>query len=184
MFQKYLINHYEEDSRGLRIDFLGNRFKITTKFEHKEYYQKLIENCGYVNSDIRLFCEKCGKKIKTKKILRITNLPEILILSIQRYNFLTGKKNNVSIKFPEELDLSDYMDIEIFTGEAEEIKTEYKLFGINNHAGTLDFGHYYSYIYIPLDKEWYLFNDAHVDKTNISFQKTQVYALFYKKIND
>ena len=29
---------------GLRIDFLGNRFKITTKFEHKEYYQKLIEN--------------------------------------------------------------------------------------------------------------------------------------------
>ena len=35
---------YEDESRGLRIDFLGNRFKITTKFEHKEYYQKLIEN--------------------------------------------------------------------------------------------------------------------------------------------
>ena len=39
-----LKKDYEDDSRGLRIDFLGNRFKITTKFEHREYYQKLIEN--------------------------------------------------------------------------------------------------------------------------------------------
>ena len=39
-----LKKDYEDDSRGLRIDFLGNRFKVTTKFEHKEYYQKLIEN--------------------------------------------------------------------------------------------------------------------------------------------
>ena len=39
-----LKNDYEDESRGLRIDFLGNRFKITTKFEHKDYYQKLLEN--------------------------------------------------------------------------------------------------------------------------------------------
>ena len=39
-----LKKDYEDKSRGLRIDFLGNKFKITTKFEHKEYYQKLIEN--------------------------------------------------------------------------------------------------------------------------------------------
>ena len=39
-----LKKDYEEENRGLRIDFLGNRFKLTTKFEHKEFYQKLIEN--------------------------------------------------------------------------------------------------------------------------------------------
>ena len=39
-----LKKDYEEESRGLRIDFLGNRFKLTTKYEHREYYQKLIEN--------------------------------------------------------------------------------------------------------------------------------------------
>ena len=39
-----LKKDYEEEDRGLRIDFLGNRFKLTTKFEHREYYQKLIEN--------------------------------------------------------------------------------------------------------------------------------------------
>lgn len=41
---KLLKENYEDSNRGLRIDFLGNRFKLTTKFEHKKYYQKLIEN--------------------------------------------------------------------------------------------------------------------------------------------
>ena len=39
-----LKHDYEAEDRGLRIDFLGNKFKITTKFEHKEFYQKLLEN--------------------------------------------------------------------------------------------------------------------------------------------
>lgn len=39
-----LKHSYEQEDRGLRIDFLGNRLKLTTKFEHREYYQKLLEN--------------------------------------------------------------------------------------------------------------------------------------------
>jgi len=35
---------YDEDTSGIRLNFLGNTFKLTTKKEHKEYYQKLIEN--------------------------------------------------------------------------------------------------------------------------------------------
>ncbi len=41
---KELKVDYEDDSRGLRIDFLGNKFKLTTKYEHREYYQKLLLN--------------------------------------------------------------------------------------------------------------------------------------------
>ncbi len=37
-----LKNHYEEKNRGLRIRFLGNTFKLTTKEEHKVYYQRLF----------------------------------------------------------------------------------------------------------------------------------------------
>ena len=37
-----LKSSYESSDRGLRINFLGNTFKLTTKEEHKEYYQKLI----------------------------------------------------------------------------------------------------------------------------------------------
>lgn len=35
---------YEEDNRGIRISYLGDAFKLTTKKEHKDYYQKLIQN--------------------------------------------------------------------------------------------------------------------------------------------
>lgn len=45
---KELINElkkaYEDDNRGITINYLGNSFKLTTKEEHREYYQKLIEN--------------------------------------------------------------------------------------------------------------------------------------------
>ena len=39
-----LKSSYEKDDRGIRISYLGDAFKLTTKKEHKEYYQKLIEN--------------------------------------------------------------------------------------------------------------------------------------------
>lgn len=35
---------YEADNRGIRISYLGDAFKLTTKKEHKAYYQKLIVN--------------------------------------------------------------------------------------------------------------------------------------------
>ena len=35
---------YEQNNRGLRISYLGNTLKLTTKEEHKEYYKKLVEN--------------------------------------------------------------------------------------------------------------------------------------------
>lgn len=37
---------YEQDNRGIRIHFLGDRFKLTTKKEHHEFYKKLIEIPG------------------------------------------------------------------------------------------------------------------------------------------
>lgn len=41
---KDLKESYESDDRGLRVTFLGDAFKLTTKKEHKEYYQKLVDN--------------------------------------------------------------------------------------------------------------------------------------------
>ena len=39
-----LKKSYENVKRGIRISYLGNAFKLTTKKEHKEYYEKLIVN--------------------------------------------------------------------------------------------------------------------------------------------
>ena len=35
---------YEEEDRGLRLNYLGNTFKLTTKQEHKEYFEKVLES--------------------------------------------------------------------------------------------------------------------------------------------
>lgn len=40
---KELYNDYDNNDRGMHIEFLGNKFKFTTKSEHKEYYKKLVE---------------------------------------------------------------------------------------------------------------------------------------------
>ena len=39
-----LKRDYESNERGIRIHFLGNTFKLTTKKEHHKYYEKLLVN--------------------------------------------------------------------------------------------------------------------------------------------
>ena len=38
-----LKNTYDDENRGIRINILGDRFKLSTKKEHREYYKKLVE---------------------------------------------------------------------------------------------------------------------------------------------
>lgn len=41
---KELKKNYEAKDRGLRISYLGDAFKLTTKQEHKKYYESLAVN--------------------------------------------------------------------------------------------------------------------------------------------
>jgi segregation and condensation protein B len=38
-----LAHDYEQQERGIQLVLLGNRLKLTTKEEHKAYYEKLVE---------------------------------------------------------------------------------------------------------------------------------------------
>jgi len=38
---------YESDEYGIRVSYLGDAFKLTTKKEHKDYYHKLLGSAGY-----------------------------------------------------------------------------------------------------------------------------------------
>ena len=44
-----LKKDYEDKNRGLRISYLGNAFKLTTKEEHKEFYEKLVMDTKTTN---------------------------------------------------------------------------------------------------------------------------------------
>ncbi len=41
---KMLREKYQDEKSGIQLVFLGNSFKLATKKEHKDYYQKLVEN--------------------------------------------------------------------------------------------------------------------------------------------
>lgn len=43
---KKLKEKYESEDSGIRISYLGDAFKLTTKPEHKEFYQKLVGERG------------------------------------------------------------------------------------------------------------------------------------------
>ena len=49
-----LKKEYEREERGIKISFLGDAFKLTTKKEHKEYYQKLVTTKESVLSQAQL----------------------------------------------------------------------------------------------------------------------------------
>lgn len=44
-----LMDEYKKEHHGIKINLLGNTFKLTTKKEHCDYFQKLIES-PYTNS--------------------------------------------------------------------------------------------------------------------------------------
>ncbi len=49
-----LKKEYEKDNRGIKVCFLGDTFKLTTKKEHKEYFQKLVTTKESVLSQAQL----------------------------------------------------------------------------------------------------------------------------------
>ena len=102
--------------------------------------------------------------------------PKILILSIQRINPRTQRKNSCMVEFVEELNLKKYIDEECGHGN----ECNYELYGVGCHRGTINFGHYFAYV--KLKGAWHEFNDSMVYKIGrINTSSTEVYTLFYKK---
>ena len=126
-------------------------------------------------------CEKCHKKKIHEKKIKISQPPNILILSLQRIDERKKKKNKCLVEFPEKLCIIDYIDDDC--GHKNENK--YELYGMCKHIGDMEFGHYFAYIKIN-GKQWYEFNDSKVKpfpEENISsFESSSAYILFYQKL--
>ena len=126
--------------------------------------------------DFESKCDRCHQISTHKKEIKISRPPEILILSLQRIDE-KQEKLGYKVKFPKILDIYPYVDHDI--GYDRECK--YNLFGTINHVGSIDYGHYFSFIKIG-NKNWLKFNDHEVcNIKNISDCSEEVYALFYLK---
>ena len=123
-------------------------------------------------------CERCKKVLKHKKQIKISRPPQILILSLQRIDGATQKKNECVVDFPQLLDMSEFIDHECGFDK----QPIYSLYAVINHQGSMDYGHYFSYIKFQNTQEWYIFNDSSVKSIGKSIQSfPYAYALFYIK---
>ena len=55
-------------------------------------------------------CDKCKKKCDHSVELKISMLPDILIICFQRYNYRSKRKLNTNISFKEKIDMKEFID--------------------------------------------------------------------------
>ncbi len=125
------------------------------------------------------FNEKTNQKENIKKRITFWNFPKILVITLKRFSPCGTYKNGGLIQFPlNDLDLSKYMS----GYNASHYK--YDLYGVCNHMGGTQGGHYTSYIKNATN-EW-----IHYDDSSVSIIKEEevvsnmAYCLFYRKKNN
>ena len=126
-------------------------------------------------------CEKCQNTEENLMEKRIISQPKTsLIIKIKKYEQVGNRlvKNNKMIYYPELLNIQQY-----FCGQ---ILKEYELYGIVNHIGSLNGGHYYSYIRDidangKFTDQWLCCDDSKVYKisTEQAMLSQNAYVLFY-----
>ena len=145
-------------------DTLSGAFDVYTQTERLEGENK-IHN------------ESTNKKeICNRKIL-FWSLPDVLIITLKRFSN-DNRKNNKLIHFPlENFDLSKYV-----IGYDKQSYV-YDLYGICNHSGNVEGGHYTAFVK-NANKKWYFFNDARQPSEiqNLEDLETNMaYCFFYRK---
>ena len=126
-------------------------------------------------------CSKCKNK-KDMGIRRyILTKPKTLIICLKRFNFdprtMALRKDNQLVVYPEVLDIRKYNPI----ADQDPENTQYRLTGIINHSGAINFGHYYSWN--KVNDKWWQHNDALVSPIScLPSENPNAYILTYEKM--
>uniref|UniRef100_A0A8D2DL28 Ubl carboxyl-terminal hydrolase 18 n=1 Tax=Sciurus vulgaris TaxID=55149 RepID=A0A8D2DL28_SCIVU len=113
----------------------------------------------------KCFCENCGKRTRSKQVLKLTHLPQTLTIHLMRFSIMNSRTKKIchSLYFPQSLDFSQILLTEQDLSDAkEQSEGQFELFAVIAHVGMADFGHYCAYIRNSVDGKWFCFNDSHV----------------------
>ena len=136
----------------------------------------LYTNYEFLEGSNAWFNEKTNMKQDVVKTIKFWSLPNILIVDFKRFNNSNQKLNNIIHTPLLGLDLSKYV-----IGYNRE-QYVYELFGICNHYGESQGGHYTAYIK-NANQKWYHFNDTNVTEISESHLITaKGYCYFYRKL--
>jgi ubiquitin C-terminal hydrolase len=112
------------------------------------------------------------------KKFQVFRTPPLLVVNLKRFKGMQSKQNTL-VHFPiEGLDMSNFV---ISQRQREAEPLVYDLFGVSNHYGQLQGGHYTAYA--KNDGQWYRFNDDEVEdiENETSIVSSAAYNLFYAR---
>uniref|UniRef100_A0A4W6CEN2 Ubiquitin carboxyl-terminal hydrolase 8 n=1 Tax=Lates calcarifer TaxID=8187 RepID=A0A4W6CEN2_LATCA len=128
----------------------------------------------------KVFCRHCKAHRDSSKKLEIWKVPPILLVHLKRFSYegRWKQKLQTSVDFPlDNLDLAQYV-----IGPKHNLK-RYSLYGVSNHYGGLDGGHYTAYCKNSHRQRWYKFDDHEVSEISTSSVKSSAaYILFYSTL--
>ncbi|KAM3625424.1 uncharacterized protein V6R79_011776 [Siganus canaliculatus] len=128
----------------------------------------------------KVFCRHCKAHRDSTKKLEIWKVPPIVLVHLKRFSYegRWKQKLQTSVDFPlDSLDLAQYV-----IGPKQNLK-RYSLYGVSNHYGGLDGGHYTAYCKNVLKQRWYKFDDHEVSEISTSSVKSSAaYILFYSAL--
>ena len=140
-------------------------------------YDCLDEYCKIeiLDNDNAWYNENTNKKENVNKNLIFWSLPEILIIDLKRWDFFNEyKKNNTYVDIP----INDFNMNKYSYNNKFEL---YDLYGICNHIGDINGGHYTAYVK-NANTKWYIFDDNIVNSISESdILSNNAYCLFYRK---
>lgn len=146
-----------------------------------------------LGSDQKLYCRNCRERQDSLKQMSIRKLPLVLSLHVKRFEHSFVKKCSRKIDrylhFPFSLDMTPYLSSSIlrarygnriftFGGDQSDMFSEFEIFAVVTHSGTLESGHYVSFVRVR--NQWYRCNDAWITVVDeATVRASQCYMIFY-----
>lgn len=145
------------------------RLEIKDKKSLEEALKEFIKG-EVLEGDNAYMCERCDAKVKAVKRVCLKTLPEILIVTLKRFEFdyetMEKFKLNTYCSFPNIVNVLPFTRDGIDNDyEVDKSQYEYRLKGVVIHYGVSEAGHYTSYIQTEQDK-WQYFDDEKISEFN------------------
>jgi len=143
-----------------------------------------------LGSESKIRCSHCDRNQESTKQLTMQKLPVVASFHLKRFEHSSRlhKKITTRVDFPEIIDMTPFISGKrnIRRAVSEELQltepdNKYVLFAVINHIGTLDAGHYTSYIR-QHSNLWFHCNDHQILPASIQqVLDSEGYLLFYHK---
>lgn len=147
--------------RDLSLNIEGQK---TLKDSLEDYLKEEV-----LAGDDQYYCSQCKGKQNAVRQMCLTALPSVLNFQLMRFVYdrqsMQKKKLNTFIRFPQTLDMRQYLNLPDKPNESSRENYNYNLYAVLIHKGpSANCGHYVAQIKDNTTKQWYQFNDDKVNK--------------------